>query len=126
LPEANRLPLVLGYREGGPQEEAARRLGWTAATLKGRLDRGRELLRRRLARRGLALSVPLFAAAFSRNTAAAALPGRLAERTAAEALRFATAGSASGPAAALAEGALRTLGLARLRLAGAVLLAAAL
>jgi RNA polymerase sigma factor (sigma-70 family) len=34
LPEKNRLPLILCYLEGKTQEEAARQLGWTAATLR--------------------------------------------------------------------------------------------
>jgi RNA polymerase sigma factor (sigma-70 family) len=56
LPDRFREPLVLCYLEGLRQEEAARRLGWSESTLKGRLQRGRELLRRRLDRRGLGLA----------------------------------------------------------------------
>ena len=48
LPQTYRLPVILCTLEGQTQDEAANRLGWTAATLKGRLDRGREMLRRRL------------------------------------------------------------------------------
>ena len=50
LPERFRQPLVLCYLEGLTQDEAARRLGWTAATVKGRLQRGRDVLGRRLER----------------------------------------------------------------------------
>ncbi len=50
---------MLCYLEGLTQEEAARRLGWTTATVKGRLQRGREKLRRRLERRGVALTAAL-------------------------------------------------------------------
>jgi RNA polymerase sigma factor (sigma-70 family) len=53
LPERFREPLVLCYLEGLTQDEAARRLGWSATTVKGRLQRGRQALRRRLERRGL-------------------------------------------------------------------------
>jgi WD40 repeat protein len=56
LPERYREPLVLCYLEGLQYGEAARRLGWSEATLKGRLQRGRDLLRPRLARRGLGLA----------------------------------------------------------------------
>src|SRR5262245_45698453 len=49
LPEAYRLPLLLCAVEGLSREEAAARLGWSAGAVKGRLERGRELLRRRLA-----------------------------------------------------------------------------
>jgi RNA polymerase sigma factor (sigma-70 family) len=53
LPEGLRLPLVLCCLEGLTQDEAAARLGWTPAAIRGRLERGRRILRDRLARRGL-------------------------------------------------------------------------
>jgi hypothetical protein len=53
LPERYRAPLVLCYLEGLTNEEAARRLGWAPGSMSYRLARGRDLLRRRLARRGL-------------------------------------------------------------------------
>ncbi len=59
LPERLRSPLVLCYLEGLTRDEAAARLGCPLGTLKGRLERGRELLRRRLSRRGLALPAVL-------------------------------------------------------------------
>jgi RNA polymerase sigma factor (sigma-70 family) len=59
LPEQYRGPLVLCYLEGLTQAEAARRLGWGQALLRGRLERGRQALRRRLARLGLPLAAPL-------------------------------------------------------------------
>lgn len=65
LPERYRLPLVLCCLEGRTQEEAARLLGWTPGSVRGRLERGRQCLRDRLARRGLtwaiAVGVPLLA-----------------------------------------------------------------
>src|SRR6202043_2756255 len=45
-----REPLVLCYLEGLTLDEAAGRLGLTATTVKGRLQRGRDLLRARLER----------------------------------------------------------------------------
>src|SRR5205085_6876452 len=56
LPEAHRLPVVLCCLEGRSQEEAARLLGWSAGSVRGRLERGRERLRTRLERRGVSLA----------------------------------------------------------------------
>jgi RNA polymerase sigma factor (sigma-70 family) len=74
LPEKNRLPILLCHLEGRTQDEAARALGWSLGRLRGRLLRGRELLHRRLTRRGLAPSVPLLAAGLFPTDAAAAPP----------------------------------------------------
>ncbi len=57
LPEVYRLPLLLCVLQGRTVEEAARQLGWTIGSVRGRLARGRERLRQRLTRRGLDLSV---------------------------------------------------------------------
>ena len=71
LPEAYRLPVVLCALEGHSQEEAARRLGWTPGSVKGRLERGRKRLHARLVRRGLDLSVALAALEASQGVAPA-------------------------------------------------------
>ena len=55
LPEACRATLVLCYLEGRTQDEAAIQLEMSKSTVRRHLDRGRELLGRRLARRGLSL-----------------------------------------------------------------------
>src|SRR5207253_6120817 len=55
LPEKFRAPLLLCYLEGRSRDEAACQLGWTVGMVKGRLERGRLMLRDRLARRGLTL-----------------------------------------------------------------------
>jgi RNA polymerase sigma factor (sigma-70 family) len=57
LPDSLRQPLVLCCLEGRSQEEAAALLGWTAGSVRGRLERGRAKLAARLARRGLTLAV---------------------------------------------------------------------
>ncbi len=59
LPDRYRLPLLLCGLDGLSRDEAAARLGWPVGSLKGRLERGRELLRKRLARRGLAAGTGL-------------------------------------------------------------------
>ena len=58
LPGAFRLPVVLCYFEGLTLDEAAHRLRWPVGTLRSRLARAREKLRRGLTRRGFALSTP--------------------------------------------------------------------
>jgi RNA polymerase sigma factor (sigma-70 family) len=76
LPESNRAPLLLCHLAGLTQEEAARRLGWSFSTLRRRLAQGRERLRTRLARRGVAPAVAALAApvpaSLARSTALAA------------------------------------------------------
>jgi RNA polymerase sigma factor (sigma-70 family) len=62
LPDRYRLPLLLCYLEGRTRDEAAAVLNLTPGTVKGRLERGREVLRERLARRGVSLSAGLLAA----------------------------------------------------------------
>jgi RNA polymerase sigma factor (sigma-70 family) len=73
LPEGLRLPLVLCYLEGATQDQAARQLGWSLRTLKRRLGQGRELLRARLARCGLALPAALATTLLAQGTTSAAL-----------------------------------------------------
>jgi RNA polymerase sigma factor (sigma-70 family) len=70
LPEAYRLPVILCYLEGCTQEEAARQLGWTPGSVKGRLERGRQRLHQRLVRRGLTLAATVALVEFAHATSA--------------------------------------------------------
>jgi RNA polymerase sigma factor (sigma-70 family) len=74
LAERYRAPLVLCYLQGKTQDEAAALLGLAKGTLKGRLERGRALLRGRLVRRGLGPGAALLASAWPSATEAAVLP----------------------------------------------------
>src|SRR5579862_7105567 len=62
LPAKYREALVLCYLEGKTQEQVAKQLGCPLGTVRSRVAQGRKLLRDRLARRGLSLSVGAFTA----------------------------------------------------------------
>src|SRR6516165_2978278 len=74
LPENYRLPILLCDLEGKRIKEAAQQLGWPQGSLAGRLARGRKLLAKRLASRGVALSAGSVAAVVSQNAVSAAVP----------------------------------------------------
>ncbi len=130
LPVKYRVPLVFCYLEGATRDEAAQQLGWSLSTLKRRLERGRELLRVRLIRRGLTFSAALFAPMLTQTTAKAALAPELIQATVRTALQLAAglpvAGLVSGPVAALVEGGLKSMLVTKLKMATAVLLAGGL
>jgi RNA polymerase sigma factor (sigma-70 family) len=96
LPEQYRAPLVLCGLEEKSLEEAARLLGWTRWAVKGRLQRGRELLRNRLRRRGLELPVALSATALALGTATDRVSAALADSTLRAAVKVAAGGAAAG------------------------------
>lgn len=52
LPATLRTPMVLCYLEGLTHDQAACRLGWPVGTVRSRMARARDILRRRLSRRG--------------------------------------------------------------------------
>jgi hypothetical protein len=73
-----RAPLVLFYLEGKTTEEVARQLACPKGTVLSRLARGRERLRLRLVRRGVAPSVGLLLGVLAAKAAPAAVPAALA------------------------------------------------
>jgi RNA polymerase sigma factor (sigma-70 family) len=117
LPEKYRTPVLLCYLQGQTNEEAARNLHCPTGTVKVRLWRARELLRRRLERRGLAISIGLLLASCLEQARAAVPEPLLA--TARGAGR-ADAGLASRPAV-LAEQVLKGMALARIKVGITVL-----
>jgi RNA polymerase sigma factor (sigma-70 family) len=126
LPDKYRTPLVLSYLQGLTNREIAYRLGCPPGTVFTRLARGRDLLRKRLTRRGVAVSAGLLGAALLHATAAPALRAELVQTTLKAAALFAVvpgaaAGVVSPNVAALTEGALQMIGPGRLRVVWAVL-----
>ena len=115
LPGPFRLPVVLCYLEGLTLEEAARRLRCPAGTVRSRLARACDKLRRGLTRRGVALSGATLVAALSPRSASASVSSPLCNITTRAAMNFAAGQAASASAATLAREVLRSMLLHQLR-----------
>ncbi len=126
LPGAFRAAVVLCYFEGLSPDEAAQRLRWPAGTLRSRLVRAREKLRRGLTLRGVALPAAALAAALAPRSVAASVSARLCDTNARAATAFAARNAASGmlsaSAAATAREVLHAMLFQKLKLAGLSLL----
>jgi zinc protease len=130
LPARYRAPVILCDLEGQTHEQAAAQLGCPVGTVKSRLSRGREQLRSRLVRRGVAPSAGLLAATLAAESAHA-VPVELMSLTLGAATRVAAgravaAGASSAGAATLTKGVLRSMLFVKIGLAAAVLAAVAL
>jgi hypothetical protein len=128
LPEKYRNPLVLCYLQGKTHDEAARELGRPPGSMSKLIGRGRELLRERLAQRGVVVSGAALGAILLEKAAGAVAPPAVVEATATVARLAAcvagtTAGVASAQVSSLTEGVLRSMFLAKLK--GLVLASAA-
>ncbi len=124
IAEKYRIAIVLCDLEGLTRKEAAQRLGLAEGTVASRLARGRDMLAKRLVRRGLAGSV--LALALANGEISAGLPSPLVHSTIA-----ATFGSSSGiPASgnlfsanvvAISEGVMRAMLHTKLKRAVAIM-----
>jgi hypothetical protein len=129
LPEKYRTAIILFHLEDRSVAETAALLGANVSTVKTRLSRGRELLKGRLARRGIGISVVALGGLLTEKTSLAAVPATFMATSVKAATLFAAGEAAAGglvsaQAAALTQGALKMLYVAKLKVAAAVVAAA--
>jgi RNA polymerase sigma factor (sigma-70 family) len=115
LPDAFRSPVVLCYIEGLTVEEAARRLRCPSGTVRSRLARAREKLRRALTPRGFVLPGAALAAILDSRPASASISPHLGDLTARAAIRYAARQAVAATETALAREVLRAMTIHKLR-----------
>ena len=123
FPEKYRAPIVLCDLEGKTRKQAARQLGWPEGTVATRLQHGRALVQKRLARHGLILSTSAATLAWT-QAVSATVPASLVAATVKSASLFAagkSAGLISLKIIALAEGVLKAMVLTKVKAIGVVL-----
>ena len=126
LPERFRALIVLCDLEGHTRKDVARQLGCPEGTVASGLARARELLAKRLTRRGLAVSGGSLAATLSQCVASADVP-RTVVTSAINVATLLAAGKAagviSGPVATLTQGVLKTMLLKKIMTTAVAVLA---
>ena len=116
LPSNLRAPVVLCYLEGMSHDEAARRLRWPVGTVRSRMARARDVLRQRLARRGVGTDGAAIVTALARPP----VPPHWIDATVHGSLNFATSPAtaattiASARSAAIARRLLHTMLITKL------------
>jgi len=133
LPARYREPLVLCYLEGRTHDQAAEQLRCPVGTVRSRMARGRDLLKRRLTRRGYAPIAAILGgeASLPSRLAIESIPAALLSATVRSALchatlRGAAAGAVAAPILTLTHGVLTTMKLGQLTWIGLAMLATSL
>jgi RNA polymerase sigma factor (sigma-70 family) len=121
LPELLRAPMVLCYLEGLTHEEAAGRLRWPVGTVRSRLARARDKLRRRLSSRGLTADDATLTATVASQPVSSLLIDATVRASLGFTARQATA-TAMATATALAKGVLHAMMISKLTILGAAML----
>jgi RNA polymerase sigma factor (sigma-70 family) len=103
LPARYRTPVLLCFFEGLTHAEAARRTGWPVGSVAGRLARAKDLLARRLSRRGVGVSAVVL------GMPAGGFVGSTAQAAPAFAARSAVVPGVEPSVVKLAEGAMQTM-----------------
>jgi RNA polymerase sigma factor (sigma-70 family) len=120
LPDKYRLPVVLCELEGRSRKEAARQLGLPEGTLSSRLATARKTLARRMAGYGAAVTAASLGTLFASEAVAACVPASLLSSTV-----RAAGGVYPASVAALAEGVLKAMLLAKIKPTALVLVVVA-
>jgi RNA polymerase sigma factor (sigma-70 family) len=129
LPDKYRLAVVLCDLEGKTGKQAAEQLKVPEGTVSSRLARGREMLRKRLVRRGVSLGVATLSTALAQH-ARASVPLGLTSSTVKAGMLLSTGKAAAGiislKASMLAEGVVKSMLLQKLKVPMIAVLAVAL
>ena len=121
LSEKYRVPVLIHYLQGKTYDQTATQIGCSKTEISRRPDKAREILRRKLERRGIILTVGAVATSLAQMAEAAPLPLLLTMRTVKAAALMAAGKAVPGGVSAgvltLADATLAGLGLAKAKLA---------
>jgi RNA polymerase sigma factor (sigma-70 family) len=115
LPAKYRVVLVLCDLEGRTRKAVAQQFGCPESSISSRLSRGRAMLARRLAKRGLVVSGEALAVTLSQNVASASLAPSLVSCTVKAAVAAGQTAATSTKVAAIVEGVLKVMFLTKLK-----------